>query len=168
MSYILNILVLYLTSLLTLSTFPNLRIFGVIPLLTLYFVIALAYYRKGFEPILLAALAGIYFDIYSSYPFGLYFFLFTISALIVRYMFQEGMRSLSFWYYLVICGISLFAYYLFQIIIMYLNKVELGTNLLFPIFSGIAVNLVCVILVFAFSNWYFDKLTTFENKLKRR
>lgn len=168
MIYFFNIIVLSVMSLLTLSTFNNLRIFGVAPLLPLFFIINLSYYRKGFEPVLLAALAGIYFDLFSAYPFGLYLFLFLGCSVLVRYMFQEGMRSFSFFYFLLISGLSITIYYLAQIVILYFEKATVNIENAIPVLTGIIVNVLCGILIYTFSGWYFEKLKDLENVLKRR
>jgi hypothetical protein len=168
MIYLINIIVTYLLSLITLSTFNSLRIFGVAPLLPLFFIVTLSYYRKGFEPILLAAAAGLYFELFSAYPFGFYLFLFLLSAVVVRYMFQEGSRSFSFLSFMLINAAALIAYYLAQIVILYIDKVAIGSSLLLPLVAGLSVNLICAILIYAFSGWYFDKLRELENVLKRR
>jgi hypothetical protein len=168
MIYIINFIVLFTLNVLTLSLFPGLRLFGIIPLAPLFFIISLAYFRKGFEPLLLAALSGIYLDLFSSYPFGFYLLLFLSSVMIVRYMFQEGMRSLSLWYYSVVCMISISAYYLAQIAFLIISKVNIGLNIIIPILVGVAVNLVCVILVYVLANWYFEKIAILADSLKRR
>lgn len=168
MIYAINIIVLYALSLLSLTVFSNLRIFGVSPLLPLFFIISLAYFRKGFEPLLLAALAGIYFDLYSSYPFGFYLVLFLFSATVVRFMFQEGMRSLSLWYYALISFGVLFIYYTAQIIYLVTQNVTIGSNFIIPVIAGLAVNLFCVILIYVLSGWYFERLEALGDYLKRR
>jgi hypothetical protein len=168
MIYFINIFVIYILNLLTLSLFSNLRIFGVVPLIPLFFIISLAYFRKGVEPLLLAAFSGIYLDLFSSYPFGFYLSLFLFAVIVVRYMFQEGMRSLSFWYYFIVCSVTLSVYYLAQIGFLWFEKVKIGVNFIVPVFAGIAVNLICVILIYALANWYFDKITVLADNLKRR
>jgi hypothetical protein len=96
MSYILNIIIILLLSLLTLGLLPTVSIANTVPLLPLFFIIALAYFRKGFEPIILAAaMAGIFFDFYSAYQFGFYIIFFILVAVIIRVIYHEGMNSIS-------------------------------------------------------------------------
>jgi cell shape-determining protein MreD len=155
-------------NILTLSLFPGLRVLGIIPLTPLFFIIALAFFRKGFEPLLLAALSGVYLDMYSSYPFGLYLVLFSFSVVAVRYMFQEGMRTLSLWYFLIVCMAAYFAYNVTQVVFLLADKVSIGVSAIYPILVGTVVNIICAILVYVSSNWYFDKLDVLADKLKRR
>ncbi|MBW6432110.1 hypothetical protein K0A96_02905, partial [Patescibacteria group bacterium] len=93
MSYILNIIVLLLLSLLTLGFLPTVSIANTVPLLPLFFIIALSYFRKGFEPIILAAMAGIFFDLYSAFQFGFYVIFFILIAVIIRVIYHEGINS---------------------------------------------------------------------------
>lgn len=168
MIYLLNIFVLTVFSFLTLSFFPNLRIFGVVPLLPLMFIISLSYFRKGFEPIFLAAVFGVIFDIFSPYPFGLYLSVFLLAAGIVRFMFQEGMRTLTFGSYMLISGIVLSVYYLAQVVILYIQKATFSSDIILATLSFFGVNLLCAILVYAFSGWYFESIASLNNYLKRR
>lgn len=168
MIYLINILTIIFFSLLSLSVFPYLKILGVVPLLVPLFLISLSYFRKGYEPFLLAAFAGFFFDLFSSYPFGYYIFFFLFVSVIVKIMFQEGMRTLSFWYYFLLSSFSLFIFYSSQLVFLYFEKANFTVELLYPILSGLVVNLVCVILLYIFSDWYFDRIASLEDKLKRR
>lgn len=168
MVYLLNSLILALMSLLSLSVFPHLKIIGVVPLLALFFVIALAYFRKGFEPFLLAAFAGIFFDLYSSYPFGFYLALFLFFCALIRFMFQEGMRTLSFWYFFAMSLLGLLIYYLFQIGYLAFKDIKITVDFLWPVINGLLVNSVFVLLLYPFNLWYFDRVEMLEDKLKRR
>lgn len=168
MVYLLNILVAYLVSQITLSVLPNLRIFGAYPLLPLFLIILLAYHRKGAEPLLIAAFIGIYFDIFSSYPFGFYTFFFLGAVYIVRYMFQEGMRTLSFWHYLVISAASVAIFYTAQLIFLYFEGAGFSLGAVRPVIAGLAINILCAILLYAPAEWYFEKIHSLEQKLKRR
>lgn len=168
MIYLLNIFTVFGLSLLSLSVFPHIRILGVIPFIVPFFLITLAYFRKGFEPVLLAALAGIFFDLFSSYSFGLYLFLFLFIALVVKIMFQEGMRSLSFWYYSIISTLFFLAFYISQFVILYFGEVTFNIKMIWPVLWSLIVNGICVILVYVFSDWYFDKINVLEDSIKRR
>lgn len=168
MIYLLNIFVLGLISFLTLSFLPNLRIFGVIPFLPVLFVLSLSYFRKGFEPVILAAAVGIIFDCFSPYPFGFYLSIFLLAVGLTRFLFQEGMRTLTLGSYLFVSFTVLGVYFFAQIIILYLQKASLGLNLFWAGVAFLGVNLVCVILVYAFSVWYFEAIARLNNYLKRR
>ena len=163
-----NIAILAVTTFLTLSFFPHFKIFGAVPLLPLFFVIQLAYYRKGFEPVLLAALTGLFFDLFSPYPFGSYFLLFLVTAGVVRYFFGEGLRALSFWHYLVITAAALILYQGAQLIYLATQGTKLTTGVLLPSVAYLSVNLVFAMLLYAFGLWYFEYVLIIENHLKRR
>lgn len=168
MIYFLNIFTLAVFSFLTLSFFPHLRILGTVPLLPVFFIIPLSYFRKGFEPIFLAAAFGILFDLFSSYPFGFYLSFFLFLAVLVRFFFQEGMRTISFWYFMFLSFISIAVYYFSQIGFLYFTGIKPTTLTIMPIVWGVVVNLVCAILLYIFSEWYFDLLNRLEDRLKIR
>jgi rod shape-determining protein MreD len=168
MIYTLNILIVFILTSLSLSFFPNLAIFGVAPLLSLFFVILLAYFRKGVEPLILAAFTGIYLDFFSPYPLGLYLMLFLLVAAFVRYFFGEGMNRLSFWYYIAITEFSLLVYYSAQLIFLWTEGVLPKLGDLWPVIIGLLVNSVFAIIVYAAGLRYFDWVTATEDKLKRR
>jgi rod shape-determining protein MreD len=153
---------------LTLSFLPHLRIVGTVPLLPIFFIIPLSYFRKGFEPILLAALFGIIFDLFSSYPFGFYLSFFLFLALLVRFMFQEGMRTISFWYFMFLSFLSVAIYYLSQIGFLFFSGSKPTTETLMPVVWGVVVNMVCAILLYIFSEWYFDLINRLEDRFKIR
>lgn len=168
MIYLLNIFVLTLLSVFSLSVLPHIRLFGVVPLMVPFFLITLTYFRKGFEPFILAAFTGFFFDLFSSYPFGFYLSFFLFLAVIVKSTFQEGMRSLSFWYYCLFSFLALLIFYGSQIGFLYFQGASLSAQIYKPLLSGLIVNAVCVILLYVFSGWYFDRLNSFEDALKRR
>jgi rod shape-determining protein MreD len=168
MIYILNFLVLSVMSFLTLSFFPSIKIFGVVPLLPLFFIITLSYFRKGFEPIILAAFFGIFFDIYSSYPFGFYLAIFLVTAGAVRYMYQEGMNTFSFMGFNLVAALAILLTLIAQIVLVLIGGAKLGTSLIMPSVAFICVNMIYAILIYAFSVWYFDKISGLEHELKRR
>jgi rod shape-determining protein MreD len=165
---ILNILILLITAILSTSFLPHFRIFLVIPLLSLFFIIQLTYHRPGFEPLLLAAAAGIYFDLFSPYPFGFYLILFLATAGLVRYLFQEGMRILSFWRYMSIAAIALACYLGAQLIQLKVIGLYFGNEAVVPVLAAILVNLLFAALMYPLGIWYFDKVVVLEDHLKRR
>ncbi len=168
MIYILNFLMMIFLSFLSLSFLPNLKIFGVAPILPIFFLVALSNFRKGFEPILLAAFFGIIFDIYSSYPFGMYLVIFLLISGAVRYMYQEGMKTLSFQSFSIISFIALVGTITTQILFIYFDKVIIDKSLIIPALSFLLVNMIYAILIYVFSIWYFEKIVSLEDKLKRR
>lgn len=168
MIYIINFLTLSVFSFLTLSFFPHLKIFGVAPLLSLFFIIGLAYFRKGFEPLFLAAVFGILFDINSAYPFGFYLTIFLIAVGTMRYMFQEGMKTFSFASFLLISFVALLSIIVLQVIFVAIDKTSISVLFILPILAFVGVNMVYAILIYAFSNWYFEKIQRLEHKLRRR
>jgi rod shape-determining protein MreD len=153
---------------LTLNVLPHVKILGVVPLLPLFFIIALSYFRKGFEPLIIAALCGIFFDLFSSYPFGLYLILFLLVSSLVRYLFQEGMRNLSFWFFMLLSFFGMSFYYVAQLLMLFREHVTLSWGYLVPIGLGFLVNGVFAFLLYLFSEWYFDRLLMLEEHLKRR
>jgi hypothetical protein len=164
----LNVIIVLLTALLTLSILPHFSIFFTVPLVPLFFLIPLVYFRKGIEPFLIAAGAGIIFDFFSGYPFGFYLGFFLLVSLIIRILFQEGMRSFTFLHYLILLSVSLVTFYLFQIIYLVSVGAPFAIMSLGVILAGLAVNIFCGILFYAFNNWYFDKTREIGNYLKRR
>jgi hypothetical protein len=165
---LLNIIILALTSILSVSFLPHFRIFLVIPLLSLFFIIQLTYHRPGVEPLLLAAATGIFFDLFSPYPFGFYLVLFLLTAGSVRYFFEEGMRILSFWRYMSISLIVLIGYMSAQLIFLRAGGTNFGTEALLPVLSTLGVNLAFAALMFPLDSWYFEKVIVIEDRLKRR
>lgn len=163
-----NIAVVFLLSVISTSIFPHLRIFGVAPILTLFFIIQLSYFRKGIEPLLLAAAAGIFFDLFSPYFFGLYLILFVGVASIVRYFFGEGLRTLNFGHYITISAISMVLYMGSQIVVLLIHGIKPGLNSLLPLGLGILINLIFATLLYFFGTWYFEQMLILEDRQKRR
>lgn len=168
MIYILNFLVMIFLSFLSLSFLPNLKILGVSPILPIFFIISISNFRKGFEPLLLSAFFGIIFDLYSSYPFGMYLMIFLLISSAVRYMYQEGMKTLSFQSFSIISFITLLGTLILQIIFIYLNDIVINESFIPPSLSFLLVNMIYAILIYVFSVWYFEKIVIIEDKLKRR
>lgn len=169
MAYLLNILVILLLGIFNFSLLPSFSIFNVVPLLPLFFIIALTYFRKGVEPILLAALAGVFLDFSSSYGFGLYLSLFLGTAVLVRLFFQEGMTELSFISFLAFSLSGLTVYFSLQIFLLYRAGVDLSfTPLIQPFVSFMVVNLVFILIFYPLNTWYFEKIKVLENYQKRR
>lgn len=169
MVYLINILIMLLLSLLTVSFLPNFTVFGVVPLLPLFFVIGLTYFRKGFEPVLIAALAGVLLDFYSSYGFGLYLTIFLGIAIAVRVFYQEGMKEMSFWSFVIISTASLTLYYLAQVLLLINSEVGIGfVSILKPYALFMLINAVYLLLAYPFNIWYFEKMKVLEDYQKRR
>lgn len=165
---ILNILVLTVLSFLTVSLSPHFRIFGVVPILPLFFIIQLSYFRKGFEPLLLAALTGIFMDLFSPYPFGFYLALFLLTSVVVRYFFDEGMRKLSYGHFILISLSAISLYYLAQLGILWTEGVKPTFTAVLPVLYGLVVNGVFASLLYLFGLWYFEWILKIEDVLKRR
>lgn len=169
MTYLLNILIMSILSALTLGFFPYLTVANTVPLVPLFFVILLTYFRKGFEPILLAAISGIILDIFSAYDFGFYILFFLFTAVLIRVIFIEGLKEVSFSGYMAISGGALFLYYLAQVGVLYLDDVSLEfVDLLLPLLYLVLVNGVWAVIMYFAGNWYFEKLKMLENYQKRR
>lgn len=168
MIYLLNILLAALISFLALSVAPHFKIFGVIPFVMVFFLIALAYFRKGFEPLAIAAFAGFFFDLFSSLPFGFYLLFFLLLVGVIRFLFQEGMKQLSFWYFAVLSLIVVLIYYLAQYLILYIQGVRFETINFWPLMLAILVNAGFVIILYVPLERFFDWQKGLEYKLKRR
>lgn len=83
-------------------------------------------------------------------------------------MYQEGMRSLTFGSYLLVSIVVSAVYFGSQVANLYFSKAVLGFGIFWSALAFLGVNFVCVILVYAFSTWYFDLLERLNNYLKRR
>lgn len=164
----LNGLVLIFGILFVLSIFPHFGPFYLTPLVPLFFVIALSYFRKGFEPLLLSALTGIILDLFSSYPFGFFLGLFLFISILVRVFFIEGLRSLSLWHYLLIVTTALLLFYGSQIVVFLVSRVTITPRVATSIGLGLLVNLISASLFYAFNTWYFDKISDLGDYIKRR
>lgn len=168
MIYLVNTLVASFLTLITVAVLPDFRIFGVVPLLPLFFLISLAYFRKGFEPVAIAALAGFFLDVFSGYPFGLYLATLLFIVVLVRFLFQEGMRSLHLGSYLSIAAGTLVVHFLAQLVLIYLEIKTVPLVALVSFGQFLAVNLVFAIIIYTFDVWYFDKIQEVNDILKRR
>jgi rod shape-determining protein MreD len=169
MSYVLNIIIILLLSLLTLGLLPTVSIANTVPLLPLFFIIALAYFRKGFEPIILAAMAGIFFDFYSAYQFGFYAIFFILVAVIIRVIFHEGMNSISLLRFLTLSGLSITFYFIIQLALIGLSDASILSFEMIKSFGYlVVVNITWAFIMYFAVNWYFDKLKDLENFQKRR
>lgn len=169
MSYLFNIIIILLLSLLTLGLLPTVSIANTVPLLPLFFIIALAYFRKGFEPIFLAAMAGIFFDFYSAYQFGFYVIFFILVAVIIRVIYHEGMNSISLARFFIICVLSITFYFLLQLALIGLSDVSILSFEMLKSFGYlVVVNIAWAFIMYFAINWYFDKLKDLENYQKRR
>ncbi len=168
MIYLINFLLMLVLVFFSISFLPSLRILDATPLIPIFFVIALSYFRKGFEPLLLAAFSGIIFDFISPYTFGFYTFLFLGSVLMVRIMFQEGMKELGFLNYILWCSVIIVVYTIVQIVLLYIEKIEIDVSILEPTITTLITNILSALLLYFGLVWYFDKIKTVENVLKRR
>lgn len=165
MIYLLNIFVLLVLSFLSVSFLPHLRILGALPILPIFFIIPLAYFRKGFEPLILAAFTGIFFDLFSTLPFGFYLVFFLALAAVIRYLFQEGMHHLPFGRYFLFVAIAIIVFEGAQLGFV-LNTVRAA--IIWPVVAFLAVNFIFAIIFYIFVNWYFEFLFRLGDKLKRR
>jgi cell shape-determining protein MreD len=168
MIYLLNILVAFILSLLTLSFLPVVLPFNMAPLLPLFYLIGLTYFRKGFEPILIAAITGIVLDFYSSFGFGLYLGLFVGIAVVIRLFFQEGMKEMSFGAYLLFSISALLTYFSLQIGLLYMKGVITSGDVWVKLLIFLLGNVVFMALIYPFNNWYFEKIKKLEDVQKRR
>lgn len=166
MIYALNFLILIILSALELSVFPHFRIFGVIPLLVPFFILMLAYFRKGVEPFLLAAVAGIFFDIFSSYPFGFYLIFFMSVAAIVRIFSHEGMKTMPFLHFLIMSIMLCATFYGAQVALLFLGGATIKLSQISYLAVGLFVNEIYAILLYAVLVWYFDKLLEWTPKAR--
>lgn len=158
MIYALNFLILVVLSALELSIFPHFRIFSVVPLLVPFFILMLAYFRKGVEPFLLAAVAGILFDAFSIYPFGFYLIFFMSIAATVRIIFHEGMKKMPFLHFLIVSIILCVVFYAAQITFLFIGGATVKFSQTATLALGLLVNEIYAILLYAVLAWYFDKL----------
>jgi len=168
MIYLINIAIAAVLSFLSLSFFPYFKIFGVVPLFVIYFIVALTYFRRGFEPFAMAAFVGIFFDIFSPNPFGFYLTIFLLAAGIVRYIFPEGMNRLSFWYYGGVCLGIVLIYLLAQYGILYMEGVRFEIINFWPLMLSLLVHAFFVIIFYVALEHLFDWEKSLESKLKRR
>ena len=87
MGFLINFLVTFAFIIAELSFFPHFKIFNVTPLIVIFFVICLAYFRKGREPFLLASFSGVFLDFNSAYPFGTYLVFLLILVTVIKIFF---------------------------------------------------------------------------------
>ncbi|MDD3480635.1 MAG: rod shape-determining protein MreD [Patescibacteria group bacterium] len=169
MIYILNILIVFLLTVINVSFLHQVEIFGVTPILPLFLVVALTYFRKGFEPLMLAAFAGFLFDLFSANPFGFYIILFLSVSALIRFLYQEGMKEMTFAGFWIFSLIGITTYYVAQILIIYLNDgyLDIG-SIFFRFITVLLVNAAWGLVLYFLSNWYFDKVKQIENRLKIR
>jgi cell shape-determining protein MreD len=169
MSYLLNLIIIFLLSALTIGFFPYISPVNTVPLLPLIFLIPLAYFRKGFEPILVAALAGLFFDLYSAYQFGFYIIYFLMVVAIIRVLFHEGLNHISFALFTTIILSAISALFVIQSVIVYLGEASLKiTDVLFSFGYLVVINFIAASLIYLGINWYFDKLKELEINSRRR
>jgi len=166
MIYALNFLVLIVLSALELSVLPHFRIFGIVPLLVPFFILMLTYFRKGVEPFLLAAVAGIFFDLFSIYPFGFYLIFFMIIAAIIRIIFHEGMKTMPFLHFLVMSVMLCVVFYGAQIVMLLLSGATIKVSQITHLAVSLFVNEIYAILLYAILVWYFDKLLEWTPKAR--
>lgn len=169
MIYFANILIIFLLTTFTVSMWPALTATNTVPLLPLFFVIGLTYFRRGVEPLLLAAIAGIILDLYSAYPFGMYLGIFLAIAGLIRIFFYEGLKEMKLSTFTFLCMLGILTMNLAQALMLAIDKVtiEAGTFALLAARS-ILLNLVFVIPLYLAINYYFDKIKKYENYRKRR
>lgn len=169
MIYFLNILILFLFTVLNVSFMHKIEIFGVTPLLPLFLVVALTYFRKGFEPLLLAAFAGFILDNFSASPFGFYIILFLSISAAIRFLYQEGMKEMTITGYAIFSMVGILTYYIAQIGVIYFNDGFLDLqDILLKFITVLLVNAVWGLVLYFPVTWYFEKIKQVENRLKIR
>jgi len=169
MIFFLNLLIIFILSAINLGFLPFFSVLNTTALLPLLFIICLAYFRRGFEPFVIAIFAGVMTDVFSVYFFGFYSILFILAVALIRVTFAEGMKDLPFLRYLLMVLVVSTFYYLMQVLVIFLEKITINyTSLLLPFVYLLAFNLLAAIFVYYFSLWYFDKIKLIENYLKRQ
>lgn len=169
MVYFLNILIIFLLTVFNVSFLHIVEIFGVTPLLPLFVVVALTYFRKGFEPLMLAALSGFILDLFSANPFGFYIILFLSVAALIRFFYQEGMKEMTFMGFALFSFIGILGYYLAELLIIYFSDGYLDIkNIFLKFLTVLLVNAAWGLVLYFLSVWYFEKTKQIENKMKMR
>ncbi len=169
MIYFLNIFITIILSILSLTFLNNIALFNVTPILPLFYVTSLTYFRKGFEPILLSVLAGLIYDFFSATPFGFYLILFLAIASLVRIFYQEGMKEMTLIGYFSFVSFGLLAMFLGQVAVLFFGDVAFKPlSLLVPFVKTFFVNMLWALLLYFAIIWYFEKVKVLENKLKLR
>lgn len=168
MSYFFNILIIFLLSILTVSFFPYVSFGNTVPLLSFIFLVPLAYLRRGFEPIIIAALAGLFFDLYSAYYFGFYLIFSLILVSLIRVIFYEGMNHITLARFLTITFLAFSLLFIAQTLLLYFSDAHLNlASLVLPFVYLIVINLFSAFIMYLGINWYFDKLRDVEIKGRR-
>jgi rod shape-determining protein MreD len=168
MVYLLNFLLLAILTFLTVSVFPYFRIFSVVPMLPVMFLVLAAYFRKGFEPILLAAFAGLVLDFASGSPFGFYLAALLLGAGIVRFVYEEGLKYFPIGFYLLYTALTLIILYAAQVAYVWIDRGVIIWNDLYSLLWAVLLNLIFAIIVYVPGERYFDYASQLETKLKRR
>lgn len=166
---LLSILIIFILTAIGSTLLPSLVGSGVTPLLTLFFIIGLVYTQKGSVPVLMAAFAGLLLDFLSPSFFGLYLGLFLLTAVTIRFLFQEGMNDISLNHYLVISLAAL-------TVCLLANMVELFSQESLPNLSVIlmptaifyGVNLLFAVLMYFLNIKYSDYVRKFIHYQKQR
>lgn len=166
---LLSILIVFGLTLIGNSFLPSLIGTSVTPLLTLFFAIGLVYTQKGPLPVLVAAFAGLLLDFLSPSFFGLYLGLFLLTAVTIRFLFQEGMNDISLNHYLIISLVAL-------TFCLFANTVELYFKESMPDFSVIlipaatfyGVNLLFAVPMFFLNSKYHDFVQKFIHYQKQK
>lgn len=166
---ILSILVVIILTFIGTSLVPSLLSTNIVPMLTLFFVIGLTYFQRGAGPILIAALAGVLLDFLSGSSFGLHLGLFLMVAVVIRFLFQEGMKEISLGHYLSLSLVSLTLYFIVEALILYLGHAALNFGSLFkPFLTFLAVNLVFALLMYIFNLKYFEAAQGLERNQRSK
>jgi hypothetical protein len=166
---ILNILVVLVLTIIGVSFLPSITGSGITPLLSLFFIIGLTYFRRGFGPILLAAISGILMDFFSASFFGFHLGIFLLVAVLIRFLFQEGMKELSFGHYLGISAAALVVYFGLEIASLAALESNITVpGILKPFLGFFTANILCAVLVYWFNTKYFEVTKKMEYYQKRR
>jgi cell shape-determining protein MreD len=165
---IISIAVIILLTFTSTSLLPGLLATSTVPFLTLFFVVGLAYFQRGFGPMLIAALSGVLLDFISASTFGLHLGLFLFAVVVIRLLFQEGMKEMVFGHYIAVVLSAITLYFVTESLILYFGGVAIDLLYLLKSFAVfIGINFVFAILMYFFNNKYFDYVQKFSHYRKQ-
>lgn len=166
---ILSILIVIVLTFIGTSLVPSLLATNIVPMLSLFFIIGLTYFQRGVGPVLIAALAGLLLDFLSGSVFGLHLGLFLMVAVIIRFLFQEGMKEMSIGHYLAIVVTALLLYFGAEGLILYFEHASLVFgSFVKPFLIFLGVNLTFALLMYLFNLKYFEGLQKLESYQRTR
>lgn len=162
MIYFLDTIVNFFLTLLNLGGI-HFEVFGVLPMLSLFYIIALTHFRSGFSPYAQASLSGILLDIFSSGFFGKYLIFFLILVSLEKIMYKEKLSELNINNYYPLVGLGLALIYWSDVAFLKFQGVEvsflevLGSFLVF-----VMVNALWSMMMYFIFKFYFDKISLLE------